>query len=78
MKHCFTPNHLVRYLYNEVSATERLDLEETLTQDYGLSEHYSELKAAYQQLPKVKFSPSAATLQEVLSYSERAALERHA
>ncbi len=78
MKHHFTPNHLVRYLYNEVSATERLDLEEALSQDYGLFEQYSELKAACQQLPKVKFSPSAATLQEVLKYSEGAALERHA
>jgi hypothetical protein len=78
MKQSFTPDHLIKYLYNEVTATERLGLEEALAQDYGLFEHYTELKAAYNQLPRVKFSPSPATLQNILGYSERSALEQQA
>ncbi|HKK80159.1 MAG TPA: hypothetical protein VJ933_11040 [Phaeodactylibacter sp.] len=76
MKQNFTPNHLVRYLYNEVTVTERLALEEAIAQDYGLFEHYNELKAASRQLPKVTFSPSPGTLQSILGYSERTALEQ--
>ncbi|WP_425422425.1 hypothetical protein [Phaeodactylibacter xiamenensis] len=77
MKQSFTSNHLVRYLYNEVTVSERLGLEEALTRDFGLFEGYSELKAAYRALPKVTFSPSKQSLQRVLEYSsERAALER--
>jgi hypothetical protein len=76
MKQSFTSNHLVRYLYKEVTVSERLGLEEALTRDFGLFEEYSELKAAYQALPKVTFSPSKQSLQRVLEYSsERAALE---
>lgn len=77
MKQSFTSNHLVRYLYNEVTVSERLGLEEALTQDFGLFEEYNELKAAHRALPKVTFSPSKQTLQNILEYSsERAALER--
>jgi|AntRauTorckE5430_2_1112549.scaffolds.fasta_scaffold24331_2 hypothetical protein len=77
MKQSFTSNHLVRYLYNEVTVSERLGLEEALTRDFGLFEEYNELKAAHRALPKVTFSPSNQTLQRVLEYSsERAALER--
>ncbi|MBV6655744.1 MAG: hypothetical protein KI786_18380 [Mameliella sp.] len=77
MKQSFTSNHLVKYLYNEVTVSERLGLEEALTQDFGLFEEYNELKAAHRALPKVTFSPSNQALQRVLEYSsERAALER--
>lgn len=76
MRQNFTPNHLVRYLYNEVTVTERLAFEKAIAQDYGLFEHYAELKEAYRQLPKVTFSPSPATLQSILGYSERTELEK--
>ncbi len=77
MKQIFTTNHLVRYLYNEVTVSERLGIEEALTRDFGLFEAYNELKAAYQMLPKVTFSPAPGTLKEILSYSEGQAVERH-
>lgn len=78
MRQNFTSNHLVRYLYNEVTISERLGLEEALTRDFGLFEEYSELKAAHRALPKVTFSPSNKTLQRVLQYSgQQAAFESH-
>jgi hypothetical protein len=78
MKQTFTPNHLVKYLYNETSASEHLAINEALTSDLSLQESYNELLAAYQQLPKVSFSPSESSIQNILKYSNRTALEEHA
>lgn len=78
MKQKFTPNDLIQYLYNEVSAAERLSMDEALCGDLGLREEYEGLQLAYQQLPKVTFRPSSRTVQSILKYSERTALEKHA
>ncbi len=78
MKQKFTSNDLVHYLYNEVGATERLAMDEALCDDLRLKEEYHGLREAYQQLPKVTFRPSSPTIQLILKYSERTALEKHA
>jgi len=78
MKQTFTLNHLVKYLYSETSASERLAIDEALTSDVSLRETYDELLAAYQQLPKVSFSPAESSVQNILNYSSRTALEKHA
>ena len=78
MKQTFTPNHLVKYLYSETSASERLAMDEALATNINLREEYNELRTAYQQLPKVKFSPSDKSIQNILRYSKRTALEKHA
>jgi precorrin-6B methylase 1 len=77
MKQKFTPNHLVKYLYNENTASERLAIDEALTYDANLQEEYNELKAAHQQLSKVRFSPSSSSIQNILKYSRSTALEKH-
>ncbi|MCB0578416.1 MAG: hypothetical protein KDD10_03795 [Phaeodactylibacter sp.] len=78
MKQKFTPNDLIQYLYHEVSATERLAMDEALCESPGLREEYKSLQQAYQQLPRVAFRPSSRTIQDILKYSERTALEKHA
>ena len=78
MKQKFTPNHLIKYLYNENTASERLAIDEALTYDAKLQEEYNELKAAYQQLPKASFTPSSASIQNILKYSRSTALEKQA
>ncbi|MCB0548748.1 MAG: hypothetical protein KDD19_14305 [Phaeodactylibacter sp.] len=78
MKQKFTPNDLIQYLYNEVSATERLSMDEALCNDLELREEYEGLRDAYQQLPRVSFRPSSRTVQSILKYSERTTLEKHA
>jgi hypothetical protein len=78
MKQKFTQNHLVKYLYSETSASERLAIDEALATDITLQEQYRELLSAYQQLPKVSFSPSESAVSNVLAYSKRTALERQA
>lgn len=77
MQQKFTQNQLVKYLYKETSATERLAIDEALSEDWRLSEAYDELALAKQQLPQVKFSPSNATIQNILSHSAQTAVELH-
>lgn len=74
----FTPNHLIKYLYKEVSASETLAIEEALGRDTELMEEYAGLLQGYQQLPKVNFNPASSSLQNVLRYSQRTALEKQA
>ena len=76
MKQKFTPNDLIQYLYNEVSTTERLAIDEALCEDPRLKEEFQGLQQAYRQLPKITFSPSSPTIQDILKYSERTALEK--
>ncbi|MCB0568432.1 MAG: hypothetical protein KDC66_01645 [Phaeodactylibacter sp.] len=78
MKQKFTPDVLIKYLYSETTATERLEIDEALFEDVALREEYEGLLQAYHQLPKVTFSPSRSTVQGILKYSERTALEKQA
>lgn len=73
-----TLNHLIKYLYHETSAAERLEISEALSTDRHLREEYNGLRAAYRQLPKVTFSPSDSALKSIVGYSRSAALESHA
>ncbi len=75
MQQMFTMDHLVRYLYNETSASETLAISEALHDDWTLMEQYEELLATYQQLPKVKFSPTTASLKNILQYSRQRTFE---
>ena len=74
----FTQNFLIKYLYKETSASETLAIEEALFLNSKLNEEYQGLLKAYRQLPKVKFSPTSSTIQQILGYSERTALEKSA
>lgn len=78
MKQKFTPENLVKYLYHETSVSERLAVRDALQGDVGLLDAYEELVLGYQQLPKVKFSPSKKTIQRILKYSERTAVGKEA
>ena len=70
----FTQNDLIRFIYKETSVRETLAIQEALNSDFDLFVEYQELYQAYQQLPKVTFSPSKSTIQDILQYSQRSAL----
>ncbi len=76
MKQKFTPDFLIKYLYSETSAAERLGIDEALFEDLPLREEFENLQQAFHQLPRVTFSPSRNTIQGILKYSERTALEK--
>ena len=75
MKQKFTQQHLLKYIYKETSATETLAIQDAINKDWDLNEQHDELKAAYQQLPKVQFSPSKRSLQNILRYSKENSVE---
>ncbi len=77
MKQNFTTNQLTRFLYKETSVSESMAIAQALEEDWNLYETYQELEQAKEQLPKVSFSPSNHTIQNILSYSEQSAVPMH-
>lgn len=75
MEQNFTPNHLIKYLYKETTASETLAINEALNEDIQLMEEFEGLYAAYKQLPKVTFRPSKSAVHNILKYSQQTALE---
>ncbi len=71
----FTQSDLIRYIYKEVTINEKLLIEQALKKDYSLYEMYMESKAAYDELPRVKFNPSTATLNAIMKYSSQTPVE---
>lgn len=75
MKHIFTSDNLLPYLYHETSASQRLAIEDALHSDPVLRQELEDLKAAKQQFPKVKFNAPKRALDKVLNYSRSTSLE---
>ncbi len=74
MKHTFTTEDLVRFLYREVSASEKIEIAEAIRHDWDLKEQFEELRSAFNQLPGVQFAPSGRSLEKILEYSAEAAV----
>ena len=70
-----TMNSVVRSLYKESSLTERRKFRAAATADPVLHEEMRDLKLAWQHLPKVTFSPSRKSLNRILNYSRKNAVE---
>lgn len=77
MKHVFTPQDLIAYLYSEVSIAQRLAIQEALRSDPALALELEQLRIAKQQFPQVRFTAPKRSLQHILNYSRTAALEEH-
>lgn len=77
MKHVFTPQDLIAYLYSEVSIARRLAIQDALRSDPALAMELEELRISKQQFPQVRFTAPKRSLESVLRYSRTAALEEH-
>ena len=75
MKHTCTQNQLLRYVYNETTTAETNAIAEALNEDRALFEAYEDLLHAKDQFPQIAFNPSASSIQNILNYSERTAVE---
>ena len=75
MKHNFTQNSLVRFIYKEATSAERMALTDALHEDRKLYEEYCKLRNQARKLPRVSFQPSASAIQNILKYSEQSAVE---
>ena len=75
MEEKYTYDALVQFLYHEMPADEAVLVAEQLEDDAALRAMFSDLTQAKMQLPKARFNPSPAVLNNILQYSTKTALE---
>jgi len=69
MKHAYTEEQLIRFMYKECDIFEKLEIEFAMEDDSTLMNSYQKLLHGIQSLPGVKFSPSKSTINNILKYS---------
>lgn len=65
----FTQDDLVRYIYQETTPEESIEIETALIFDEQLSETYNRLSTTVESLKAVNLKPSDNTVDKILSYS---------
>jgi hypothetical protein len=70
-----TEDALVQYMYREMPADDAAEMAHLLDEDPELHAMFTDLMNAKTQLPKVQFNPSSTTIQNILTYSTKTALE---
>lgn len=65
----FTQDDLIRYIYQETTPEESIEIETALIFDEQLSEAYNSLNGTVESLKAVKLKPSEDTIDKILSYS---------
>ena len=71
MKQAYTEEKLIQFIYGECDILEKLEIIDAIENDVFLKDSYLSLLDAYHLLPKVKFSHSKRTLDEIIAYSNR-------
>ncbi len=66
----FTPEDMIRYLYNEMTAAEAQTLTRALEADWSLKEKFEVLKLAMSSLDTLHFSPRPKAIDAILEYAE--------
>lgn len=75
MKENYTYNQLVQFLYREMPAEAAIEVSQQVEGDIESRMLFDDLLQAKTQLPKVRFNPSPAVLNNILQYSTKTALE---
>ena len=73
--HNFTPEDLIQYLYNETSPAQTAQIKAALETDWSLREKFEVITSAQSRLEALKMSPSQQTIDNILSYAEKAVAE---
>ena len=73
--HNFTPEDLLQYLYNETSPAQTAQIKAALESDWSLREKFEVITSAQSRLEALKMSPSQQTIDNILSYAEKAVAE---
>jgi len=74
MKHNYTNNLLLKYLYGETSILLKLEVENAIQEDDQVKERFQELQKGYKMFPKVSFYPSDKTMNAILNFSNKQVL----
>ena len=64
-----TQNYLLRYIYNELSYPDRIEVAANVAMDKDLHRIYHRFVSAKNSLTKTICSPSKSSLENILSYS---------
>ncbi|MBX2890859.1 MAG: hypothetical protein KF734_08040 [Saprospiraceae bacterium] len=76
MEETYTYNNaLVQFLYREMPAEEAVEMASKIEADPDMRAMFDALLLAKIQLPKVRFNPSNAALNNILQYSTKTAYE---
>lgn len=67
----FTPEDLVKYLYNETSEQKTASIKAALQTDWYLRETYEKLASSVQNLKEVNFSPRPETINKIFEYASK-------
>ena len=70
--HNFTPEDLIQYLYKETSPEQTAEIMAALETDWSLREKLEVILAAQKRLEPLKMSPDQHTIDNILSYAEKA------
>jgi hypothetical protein len=73
--HNFTPEDLLRYLYNETSPSQTAEIKAALDADWTLREKFEVITSARKRLEVLNLSPRQQTIDAILSYAEKAVEE---
>tara|TARA_R110002020_G_scaffold274319_4_gene489471 strand:+ start:513 stop:746 length:234 start_codon:yes stop_codon:yes gene_type:complete len=72
----FTPNDLVRYIYQEMPEVEQELLVQALHSDDSLMQEYIELLSTVEQMDQIQLQPSEKVVQAIKSRAQSTGLER--
>jgi hypothetical protein len=70
----FTPDHIIRYIYNETTASERTEIEKALLVDEDLLDLYTEMAGTVAMLNGALVDPSASFTANLLNFSKSLSL----
>ena len=73
--HNFTPEDLLQYLYNETSPEKTAAIKTALETDWSLREKFEVISTGSKRLEAIKLSPRKKTIDNILSYAEKAVEE---
>lgn len=77
MKHDFTPEDLLEYLYKETDPARTQAIEVALEADWTLREKLSVLQASRARLDRLIESPRTETILRILRYAQQEKLTTH-
>jgi hypothetical protein len=66
----FTPEDMIRYLYNEMCAAEAQSLKLAMESDWTLREKFEVLKQAMTNLDTLHYSPRPQAIHAILQYAD--------
>ncbi len=72
----FTPNDLLRYIYQEMSEDENEGLVQALHKDETLMQEYLELLSTMEQLDQLILEPSQNVVNSILNMAKSTGLEK--